>query len=194
YYRSHRSKYHDPELRQARVILVASRSQADSLRARLTDANFAAMARRYSIDPGSKDQGGDLGTVVPGVLPQVDRTIKALRLREISQPVQTQFGWEIVQDTKITPAHTPSFSQLRSTIVATRLAELQQAATTHWFSDFFQAWRKRTVYADRSLLPPPLAPAATGVTVTGASASPGTQAPYGPPPGRAQAPALPCPT
>jgi parvulin-like peptidyl-prolyl isomerase len=156
YYRSHRARYRNPELREARHILVAGRAEAVRVRALVTDANFAAMARRYSIDPGTRNQGGDLGTVLPvGLVPPFQKALSSLALREISQPVKTQFGWHIIQVTRITPPRTLSFADVRSNVIQSQLALRRQAAVDRWLRNVFDGWRKRTVYSDRSLLPAP---------------------------------------
>ena len=71
---------------------------ADGVRGRLTNANFADMARRYSADPGSKERGGDLGIFrrTEMVGPFGD-AVAALKPGEISPLVETSFGFHIVQ-------------------------------------------------------------------------------------------------
>jgi parvulin-like peptidyl-prolyl isomerase len=175
YYRSHRKNYNNPELREARHILVATLPEAQRLRARLTDANFAELARANSIDPGSKASGGDLGIIVPGgFVPEFQKAVDTLKLREISQPVKTQFGYHLIEVTKITPPETLSFAKVKSSIIQTQLQLRRQAALTKWQADVYQGWRKRTVYSSRDLLPPPLPAAVTGVTITAGSTVPAT--------------------
>ncbi|MCR9082960.1 MAG: peptidylprolyl isomerase, partial [Cyclobacteriaceae bacterium] len=61
-------------------------------------ADFADLARRYSEDPGSGAQGGDLGFFGRGQLaPEYEATALALRQGEISDPVETQFGFHMIQ-------------------------------------------------------------------------------------------------
>jgi peptidyl-prolyl cis-trans isomerase C len=173
YYRANRRRYMNPELRTARHILVATRAEAEALRGRLSDANFAAMARAHSIDTSSKDDGGNLGTVLPGALPDLDAAIAALALREISQPIETRFGWHIIQVTGITPPRTFTFAEVGPTILEDQLELRRRAALARWQDDVFEGWRKRTVYADASLRPAPAAPTPTALTVTGATAPAG---------------------
>ena len=60
--------------------------------------NFAKLAENYSHDVKSASQGGDLGWVSPGVLvAEFESTINMLEKNQISQPIQTQFGWHIIQ-------------------------------------------------------------------------------------------------
>jgi len=92
---------------QARHILlrtsaVLSDAQAQErlrqLRERLVRGNedFAAMARQYS-DDASAPQGGELGWLSPGeTVPAFERALNALQPGEISQPIQSQFGWHLI--------------------------------------------------------------------------------------------------
>ena len=92
----------------ARHILIktnelVSQEQAkhrlEDLRERLINksADFAELARLQSSD-GSRDKGGDLGWIYPGdTVPEFEKAMNDLKIGEISQPVQTQFGWHLIQ-------------------------------------------------------------------------------------------------
>ena len=59
---------------------------------------FAKAAEQNSQDPGSIANGGDLGWVKPGMLdPKFEKAMNLLALNEISQPIQTPFGWHLIQ-------------------------------------------------------------------------------------------------
>ena len=59
--------------------------------------DFAELARLYSQD-GSAAKGGDLGWLYPGdTVPEFERVMDALKPQEISQPVQSPFGWHLIQ-------------------------------------------------------------------------------------------------
>jgi len=80
---------------------VASRARAEQLRAEiLAGASFEDVARRESADSGSALDGGSLGR---GTLEQLtfvepfEQAAAALAAGEISQPVQTQFGWHLIK-------------------------------------------------------------------------------------------------
>ncbi|MGH7677610.1 MAG: peptidylprolyl isomerase [Gemmatimonadaceae bacterium] len=74
------------------------RRVAEGVRARTTSANFADLAKRHSSDPGSAQRGGDLGAFQRAemVKPFSD-AVAALRPGDISTPVETQFGYHIIQ-------------------------------------------------------------------------------------------------
>jgi peptidyl-prolyl cis-trans isomerase SurA len=66
---------------------------------RIADGDdFAALAQANSDDTGSALKGGDLGWVMPGLLvPPFEQAMSELALNELSAPVQTQFGWHLIQ-------------------------------------------------------------------------------------------------
>jgi peptidyl-prolyl cis-trans isomerase SurA len=76
----------------------ARRRLAD-LRERLENkaADFADLARLHSND-GSASKGGDLGWVYPGdTVPDFEKTMNELKPGQLSAPIQTQFGWHLIQ-------------------------------------------------------------------------------------------------
>ena len=84
---------------KASHILVATKEQAESILAEANALNFASLAQAHSSCP-SKARGGDLGDFGPGqmVKPFEDATL-ATPIGEISQPVQTHFGYHLIHRT-----------------------------------------------------------------------------------------------
>jgi parvulin-like peptidyl-prolyl isomerase len=81
----------------AKHVLVKDRSLAQRIAAEATPGNFAALARRYSMDPGSASKGGDLGTLAASSLdPDFVAAALALDPGQISAPVHTQAGWHVI--------------------------------------------------------------------------------------------------
>ena len=85
-------------------ILVETRAAADSVRARLlAGASFEEVARAESKDTGSGQQGGSLGCVssteAAGFVAPFRQAMQSLPLNELSQPVETQFGFHIIKVT-----------------------------------------------------------------------------------------------
>jgi foldase protein PrsA len=94
-----------PSQVRARHILVKSQGQANAIEAQLKKGgDFATLAKQYSIDPGSKDKGGELGWFGPGqMVPAFQKAAFALQVNQISAPVQTPFGWHVIQVEEIKP-------------------------------------------------------------------------------------------
>jgi peptidyl-prolyl cis-trans isomerase SurA len=60
--------------------------------------DFAALAKEYSQDPGTKNNGGDLGWASDGqFVPQFEKVMNSLKPGQISEPFRSPFGWHILQ-------------------------------------------------------------------------------------------------
>jgi peptidyl-prolyl cis-trans isomerase SurA len=83
-----------------------TRAQADSIVLALRrGADFATAARRFSQDPGSKEQGGSLNWFRRGVMvPEFERVAFSLRPGVVSDPVESPFGYHIIQVERVQPA------------------------------------------------------------------------------------------
>ena len=70
-----------------------------SLRARIqAGEDFAELAREYSEDIGSAQEGGELGWTNPGqMVPEFEKAMQATAVGDISEPVRTTFGWHILE-------------------------------------------------------------------------------------------------
>ena len=85
---------------EASHILVPSLEQAQALRQQISEgADFGSLARDNSTCP-SRANGGSLGKFGPGMMvPPFEQATFALPVGEVSQPVQTQFGWHLIHRT-----------------------------------------------------------------------------------------------
>jgi peptidyl-prolyl cis-trans isomerase C len=85
----------------ARHILVADRDQCEALKTRIeAGEDFADLARQYSTCPSSR-RGGDLGEFGPGqMVPEFDRVVFSAPIGEVQGPVQTQFGYHLLEVTQ----------------------------------------------------------------------------------------------
>jgi peptidyl-prolyl cis-trans isomerase D len=100
---------------------AAAKAKAQGILDQLRKDNgkdFAELAKKYSDDPGSKDQGGELGWLKHGAtVPEFDQTAFAQKPGQISDLVRTRFGYHIIQTEDKQEAHVKPLSEVRSSIV-----------------------------------------------------------------------------
>ena len=85
---------------KARHILVPTQAECESLKKRIEGgAYFAEMAKKHSKCPSGK-QGGSLGEFGPGqMVPEFDRVVFSGEVGKVHGPVQTQFGFHLIEIT-----------------------------------------------------------------------------------------------
>ena len=131
YYEQNTARFGTKEERRASHILItapASAPAADRAKAKAkaeqllaevkkAPATFADVARKNSQDPGSAEKGGDLDFVTRGAMVKpFEDAMFALKKGEISDVVETEFGYHIIRLADIKPAVVPPFEQVRATI------------------------------------------------------------------------------
>jgi parvulin-like peptidyl-prolyl isomerase len=153
YYDQHRSQYQTGESRDVRHILIAcgsssttttgskkaksctaAKAQAEDIYKQLKNGgNFAALAKKYSDDPGSAAQGGKLTIQRGQTVATFDQTAFQLEKGTISQPIKTQYGYHIIQPIsdirkkKVTP-----YSQVKDSIRQQLLQQKKNSVMTKW--------------------------------------------------------------
>ncbi len=166
YYDAHPELYTQPSSRRVRHILVKSKALADDIYGQLTGGgDFAALAKKHSID-SSKDVGGTLTIRKGETVPQFEKIALALKVNEISKPVNTRFGWHVIQ--ALGPASAPKATPLASvkqTIRDTLVGQKRSDAVTKWLENLKQEYADKIEYAP-GFAPPATSPAA-GTTETG---------------------------
>jgi peptidyl-prolyl cis-trans isomerase SurA len=142
-----RGKSAAPQVQQSRVrhILIRAKEGVsdDDARERLRrlrdrivgGADFAELAKVHSDDPSST-KGGELGWISPGdTVPEFERTMNQLRDNELSQPVQTQYGWHLVQ---VLERRSEGVSEERKRAVARNTIRARKA------DEAYQDWLRQT--------------------------------------------------
>ena len=126
YYDVHSEEFRTDSQVHARHILVKTDTRTDaeakalidSIRARLVKGeDFAALAKQFSEDPGSKDKGGDLGFFGKGqMVPEFENAAFSMPAGEISEPIKSMYGYHLIQALDQRPAGLQSLAEVAGTI------------------------------------------------------------------------------
>ncbi len=148
FYAKHAAEFEQPETAHVRHILLmtmdpatrtplptnavaAKRKQIDSLLVQIRGgADFATLAKQYSEDPGSKDNGGELPEFPRGqMVPEFEATAFSLTNNQVSDVITTQFGYHIIQMIDKTPAktfaYTDTLPQINKTVAEVCKGEVE---------------------------------------------------------------------
>ena len=100
---------------KTRHILVEKETEAKEIIAKLKKGEKFEELAKASKDPGSKDHGGDLDWNAPGgfVKPFSDAMVKLEKGKYTETPVQSQFGWHVIQLDDVRPAKFPDFNEIK---------------------------------------------------------------------------------
>ena len=117
---------------RAKHILVEDEAKAKEIVDKLkAGGDFAALAKENSKDPGSKDNGGDLGFFGrQQMVPEFEEAAFKLAKDEISAPVKSQFGFHIIKLEEKRQKAVPSFETFKERIVASMVHQKAQTIGT----------------------------------------------------------------
>ncbi|MCP1477936.1 peptidyl-prolyl cis-trans isomerase D [Pseudomonas chlororaphis] len=109
-----------------KVNEAQAKAKIEEIQARLAKGeSFEALAKEFSQDPGSANNGGDLGYAGPGVYdPAFEEALYALNKDQVSAPVRTGFGFHLIKLLGVEAPEVPSFASLKDKL--TRELKTQQ--------------------------------------------------------------------
>jgi len=144
YYNNHLSQFSTPETRDLRIVLAKSAADANAAKQALQKGqSWTAVAKKYSTDSSTKDNGGALLGVTEGQEDAaLDSAAFSASANQLIGPVKGQFGYYLVEVTKIHAATKQSLAQATSVIRQTLSSQLQtnaqnavdSAAKKNWLS------------------------------------------------------------
>lgn len=117
-----------PAMVHARHILVPDLKTAQMVEQKLkSGGKFEDLAKQYSIDPGSKDKGGDLGSFRQGqMVPSFEKAAFSQPLHQVGPPVKSPFGYHIIEVLERTPGQKATEASAHNQIVD-QLKQQQEA-------------------------------------------------------------------
>ena len=150
YYNKNKERFAQPERRDLRIVLTKSRAKAEQAkRAIRSGQSFASVAKRFSIDQASKNQGGKLAGVSKGQQEKaLDTAIFSAKKGELVGPVKTQFGWYVLEVTGITPGRQQSLEQSKASIKQILASENQRKALENFGKSYRKRWKGATSCRD----------------------------------------------
>lgn len=113
---------------RARHILVGTLASAQMIESKLkSGGDFAALAKQYSTDPGTKDKGGELGFFTKGAMvKEFSDAAFSMKPGQTSAPVHSPYGWHIIQVEETKPAMVATVANSRQKILDNMLAAQEQ--------------------------------------------------------------------
>jgi parvulin-like peptidyl-prolyl isomerase len=149
YYDKNPAEYKVAESREVRHILVKTKAEADKLHSQLEDgASFAALAKKNSLDPGSKNAGGKLVITRGQTVAPFDKAAFSLDTNELSAPVKTEYGYHLIQPLNAVKAGTTTpFTQVKAQIKTKLESEKKNTAVDDWVADVQKEYKGKVTYA-----------------------------------------------
>jgi foldase protein PrsA len=159
YFALNHAQLDQPAQARSRHILVADLATAQKVEAELkAGKDFAAVAKQYSLDPGSKDAGGELGWFPRGrMVPAFDMYVFTGPVGKISAPIKSPLGYHIIQIEERKPAVKATLAN-SSTKIAQMLRQQQESPLIQQFLQQLQLTAKIDVNDQRfaGIFPTPL--------------------------------------
>ncbi|MDR1367395.1 MAG: SurA N-terminal domain-containing protein, partial [Candidatus Accumulibacter sp.] len=162
WYDEHPDRYRHEEERHARHILIRAGKDGEKTEARAktekillevkkSPREFAALAKRYSEDVGSAKNGGDLGFFQRDarVKPFSDTVFDTLKKEDISEIIESDYGYHIIQLVDIRPESARPFADVREEIEN----ELKQQAASRKFAEIAESFSNMVYEQSDSLQP-----------------------------------------
>jgi foldase protein PrsA len=146
YYNAHKSQFGTPQTRNIRIVLASTQARANAAKAALAGGKtWAAIAKQYSIDAGTKNKGGLLTNVTQG---SEDTALDAAAFSapqgKLEGPVKGQYGYYIYEVTQIKPGNQPTLAQVSSQIRQTLTQQYQNNAQAAVETDAKKHWLGKT--------------------------------------------------
>ncbi|HVF79298.1 MAG TPA: peptidyl-prolyl cis-trans isomerase [Solirubrobacteraceae bacterium] len=150
FYNKNKARFATPATRDLRVILTKDQAKAaEAKKALESGQSWTAVAKKFSIDQASKNQGGSLLGIAKGTQEKsFDDAIFAAQKGVLTGPVKTQFGYYVFKVQKITAAKQQSLKQATPAIKQQLDAQNKQGADDEFNEALRKKWKARTNCAD----------------------------------------------
>jgi foldase protein PrsA len=146
YFKENPKRFEVPEKRNLLIILTKTEAQANAAKKEIESGkSFESVAKRVSIDPTSKSNGGKLTGVVKGQEEKaLDTAIFSAKKNVLTGPVKTPFGYYIFEVQSVTPGSQQSLKEAEASIKSQLTASNEQAALSKFVKEFKKKWMAKT--------------------------------------------------
>ncbi len=146
YYKENPKRFGVAEKRNLLIILTKTEAQAKKAKQEVESGkSFESVAKRVSIDPTSKSNGGKLTGVVKGQEEKaLDTAVFSAQKNVLTGPIKTPFGYYIFEVQSVTPGSQQSLKQAEASIKAQLTATAQQTALSKFVKEFKKKWMSKT--------------------------------------------------
>jgi parvulin-like peptidyl-prolyl isomerase len=150
YYDAAKDQFTVPPTRDARLVLNKDKAKVEAAKSKLeqddSTASWNAVAKQYSTDPSSKDNGGLRPGLTEGLLEQpLSKEIFAASTGELVGPVKTPLGYYVFEVEKVRPERTQPLAAVQAQIRSQVSQVQQQQAFQAFVDDFGSKWQQRTI-------------------------------------------------
>jgi foldase protein PrsA len=137
YFDENKDSLGEAEQVKASHILVEGEETAKEIKQKLADgADFAELAKEYSTDEGSKENGGELGFFPRGTMvTEFEDVAFSLPINEISEPVKSDYGYHIIKVEEKKEAKEADFDDSKAAIKETLIDEKMESEYTTWLEE-----------------------------------------------------------
>ena len=148
YFDKNKAQYGTPETRVVRHVLVKKKDLADRLYSELSaGGDWKKIAKQYSQDPASKNQGGKMTATKGQLVPEFEQAAFTIGDNGISKPVKTQYGWHIIQALgPVKKSQATPFNQVKESIRQQLLQEKRNKEMEKWVADMRKDLNDETTY------------------------------------------------
>ena len=145
YYEKNKDQFGQPESRDVRIVLAKNEDTANQAKNAIEDGDsWTEVAKKYSTDEGSKNEGGKLTVTKGNQEPAFDDAVFAADQDELIGPIKTQFGYYVVQISKINKGSQQTLKQATETIKQVLSQEAEQKAVAEFSEDYRKKWTEET--------------------------------------------------
>lgn len=146
YYAAHKSSFGASETRDLRLVLAKTKANAQAAYAALQSGqSWTTVVKKYSIDSSTASTGGELNNVGPNQEDQaLNKAAFSAPLNKLIGPVQGEFGYYVLEVTKINPGNQKTLAQATSSIKSTLSSQAQTKAENAVDAQAKKNWLKKT--------------------------------------------------